>query len=301
MSYASITQGKRTQRKSRRRSILLDYIQNMDTIVEENINEVNWNSFVDPRTEQRFDRKVKQRYMSNWEHEQDVFDDELLKTMFHWNPDHYCKLPNKNRKNRHRNYSSRSDSTCYEYIIYDNSFDKSFGYNNLQNSQNSQNYHNIQNNLYQNETHLVQNYNQIEYQAHHGKISFQDSNTHQLDSIKQFGPPPGLSKPQNSKIIETPSNNFASDNFSSKNVASSNFSDSASDSEIRTIPLSDEELLKDRSAIFATDFSSDSNFSDNYNSDSDFGNDNTASNNYEEQISGFKLNPTAQVFQPRFS
>jgi len=78
--------------------------------------------------------------------------------------------------------------------------------------------------------------------------------------------------------------------------STSNFSDSASDSErsVKTIP-SDEELLKDRSAIFATDFSSDSNFSDNYNSDSDF------VDNVVDQLSGFKLNPTAQVFQPRFS
>lgn len=279
MSYASVTYGRRAQRKSRRRSVLLDNIQNMDTIVEENINEVNWNSFVDPRTEQRFDRKVKQRYMSNWEHEQDIFDDELLKSMFHWNPDHYSKLPNKNRKNRNRNNSSG---------------------NSRGNIKSSLNYYEIQNNLH------VQSFNQLEYQVdyhvdyrteyqaqydYHGKISYQDQKIDQPDSIKQFGPPPGLSKqPQNSRIIETSSNNYSP----------SNSSDTASDSEVRII-LSDEELLKDRSAIFATDFSSDSNFSDNYNSDSDFGNDNTNSYNYEEQISGFQLNPTAQVFQPRFS
>lgn len=257
----------------------------MDTIFEETRNELaiiemNWNSFVDPRRAQGFDRKVKQRYERKWEDEQNLFDDELLKSMFHWNPDHYSKMPNK-RKNRNRNSNSGNNN----FNSYDSSFDNCFSYDNYDNS--DLYYHNqIQNNQVQNYSN-PQNFYQVQNQ--------------EPDSIKQFGPPPGLSRPasfspppglskhQNSKTVST-------------TYSTSNFSDSASDSErsVKTIP-SDEELLKDRSAIFATDFSSDSNFSDNYNSDSDFGTDNTGLNNVVDQLSGFKLNPTAQVFQPRFS
>jgi len=286
MSYASITHGRRAQRKSRRRSILLDSIQNMATIIEENINEVNWNSFVDPRTEQRFDRKVKQRYMSNWEHEQDVFDDELLKSMFHWNPDHYSKLPNKNRKNRNRNSSSGNKNVnIYDSTSYDDILQRSqYLYSGIQNNLQGQYQFPIQNLQVQTNHHVQNNYQvQNNFQE---QSNDQDQNIPQLDSIKQFGPPPGLTRPDHLKTTKT--------------FTTSNFSDSASDSEVKTIP-SDEELLKDRSAIFATDFSSDSNFSDNYNSDSDFCGDNTGSDINAEQISGYKLNPTAQVFQPRFS
>jgi hypothetical protein len=290
MSYASMVSPRsRTQRKCRRRSILNNpNINNMDTIFEETRNELeilemNWNSFVDPRRAQGFDRKVKQRYERKWEDEQNLFDDEMLKSMFHWDPDHYSKMPNK-RKNRNRN-SNSGNSNFNSYDSNFTSFDNCFSYDNYDNSdlyyQNQ-----IQNNQ-------VQNYSNPQ--------NFYQVQTQEPDSIKQFGPPPGLSrpasfspppglsKPLNSKTVST-------------TYFTSNFSDSASDSErsIKTIP-SDEELLKDRSAIFATDFSSDSNFSDNYNSDSDIGTDNTGLNNVVDQLSGFKLNPTAQVFQPRFS
>jgi len=269
----------------------------MDTIFEETRNELeilemNWNSFVDPRRAQGFDRKVKQRYERKWEDEQNLFDDEMLKSMFHWNPDHYSKMPNK-RKNRNRNSNSGNNNfNSYDssFTSFDNySFDNCCSYDNYDNSdlyyQNQ-----IQNNQVQKTS--TQNYS--------GTQNFYQVQNQEPDSIKQFGPPPGLSrpasfspppglsKPQNSKTVLT-------------TYSTSNFSDSASDSErsVKTIP-SDEELLKDRSAIFATDFSSDSNFSDNYNSDSDFA-DNIGLNNVVDQLSGFKLNPTAQVFQPRFS
>ena len=106
MSYAP---NSLRRRKSSRRNSILRKIKNMDTIVEENdrqIKSVNWNSFVDPRNEEHFEKKVVQYLLPNWVHEQDVFDDQLLKSMFHWNPDHYNKLPNKTRRNRNRNTNS---------------------------------------------------------------------------------------------------------------------------------------------------------------------------------------------------
>jgi len=193
----------------------------MDTIVEENdrqIKSVNWNSFVDPRNEQHFEKKVVQYLLPNWEHEQDVFDDQLLKSMFHWNPDHYNKLPNKTKRNRNRNTNSFASRSTLEM-----------------------------------------------------------ENNSIPESIKQFGPPPGLTKlpVQHKKKPRIPSDSDSD----SKNFRSSS-----------PIP-SDEELLKNRSAIFATDFSSDSCFSsDNENNDS----------KKSSSLPNFKLNPTAQVFQPRF-
>lgn len=230
MSYA-YTNSRRNQRKPRRRSTLLNQIENletMDTIVEENIHEMNWNSYVDPRAENRFDRKVKQRYLPNWENQQNLFDDELLRSMFYWTPDHYNKQPNKTRRSRNRKSSS---------------------------SEKPQNYQS-----------QVQSCEIPNFQAQLNPPSIQFRNNEIPDSIKRFGPPPGLTKPENINY----------------------FSDSASDCETKPV-LSDEELLKDRSAIFATDFSSDSIFSDNYISDTDL---------CFDSISGFKLNPTAQVFQP---
>jgi len=196
----------------------------MDTITEENYRQIkqeeDWTSdFVDPRYEQRFEKKVVQYLLPNWEHEQDVFDDELLKSMFHWNPDDYCKLPNKTRRNRNRKRNSNSFASRPNLEI-DNSIP---------------------------------------------------------ESIKQFGPPPGLTKQH--LTYEKPAAVISDSDSDSKNFRSNS-----------PIP-SDEELLKNRSAIFATDFSSDSCcFSDN--------------ESYETKksssLSNFKLNPTAQVFQPRF-
>jgi len=249
MSYA-YTNSRLNRRKNRRRSTLLNQIENldtMDTIVEENIHEMNWNSYVDPRAETRFDRKVKQRYLPNWENQQNLFDDEMLQSMFYWSPDHYNKQPNKTRRSR-----------------------------NTSRSRNSSNNENLQNYQFQ-----VQSCQTVNFQAQLdqpqiqnifdsvSQNSLQFQNNEIPDSIKRFGPPPGLTKP--------------------KNINYFNSSDSASDSETKPI-LSDEELLKDRSAIFATDFSSDSNFSDSYISDTDL---------LSDSIS-FKLNPTAQVFQPMF-
>jgi len=242
MSY-TYTNSRRNQRKHRRRSVLLNQIENletMDTIVEENIHEMNWNSYVDPRAETKFDRKVKRIYLPNWENQQNLFDDELLRSMFYWTPDHYNKQPNKTRRSRNRKSSSS---------------------NSFSNNENLQNYQ-----------FQVQSCQTTNFQAQEFPPQIQNSlqfeNNEIPDSIKRFGPPPGLTKPKNINY----------------------FSDSASDSETKPI-LSDEELLKDRSAIFATDFSSDSNFSDSYISDTDLCSD---------SISGFKLNPTAQVFQPLF-
>merc|ERR1712066_306448 len=100
-----------SRRKSLRRNSILRSVENMATITEENekqIKSVNWNSYIDPRNEHQFEKKVVQYLLPNWEHEQDLFDDELLKSMFHWNPDDYCKLPNKTRRNRNRNRNSNS-------------------------------------------------------------------------------------------------------------------------------------------------------------------------------------------------
>jgi len=229
MSYASSLR----RRKSSRRNSILRYLESMDTIAEEDdrqIKSVNWNSFVDPRNEKHFEKKVVQYLLPNWEHEQDVFDDQLLKSMFHWNPDHYNKLPNKTRRNRNRNtnsFTSRSD-------------------NNLERENNCI-----------------------------------------PDSIKKFGPPPGLTKPifkyENKKLQPSTSVIISDSDSDSKNFRSSS-----------PIP-SDEELLKNRSAIFATDFSSDSCcYSDNENNKI---NDTKKSSS---SSTNFKLNPTAQVFQPRF-
>lgn len=213
MSYANSLR----RRKSSRRNSILRCFKNMDTIVEENdrqIKSVNWNSFVDPRNEQHFEKKVVQYLLPNWEQEQDVFDDQLLKSMFHWNPDHYNRLPNKTRRNRNRNTNS--------FVSRSN----------------------------------LEKKNSIP------------------ESIKKFGPPPGLTKPVHHKKLSIPSDSDSD----SKNFRSSS-----------PIP-SDEELLKNRSAIFATDFSSDSCFSDNENIDT----------KKSSSLPNFKLNPTAQVFLPSF-
>ena len=205
------------RRRSSRRNSILTSLNNMDTITEEN----DWDTFVDPRYEQRFEKKVVQYLLPNWEHEQDVFDDELLKSMFHWNPDDYCKLPNKTRRNRNRNRNSSNSFASRHNLEIDNSVP---------------------------------------------------------ESIKQFGPPPGLTKQL--QTYEKPA------------VISDSDSDSRNFRSNSPIP-SDEELLKNRSAIFATDFSSDSCcFSDNES--------NETKKSSSSSLSNFKLNPTAQVFQPRF-
>jgi len=196
----------------------------MDTIVEENdrqIKSVNWNSFVDPRNEEHFEKKVVQYLLPNWVHEQDVFDDQLLKSMFHWNPDHYNKLPNKTRRNRNRNTNSFTFRSSLEM-----------------------------------------------------------ENNSIPESIKEFGPPPGLTR-------------FSVQHNKKLSVSSDSDSDSKNFRSSSPIP-SDEELLKNRSAIFATDFSSDSCCfsSDNENSDS--------KKEKSSSLPNFKLNPTAQVFLPRF-
>jgi len=223
MSYANSLR----RRKSSRRNSILRYFKNMDTIAEEDdrqIKSVNWNSFVDPRNEQHFEKKVVQYLLPHWEYEQDVFDDQLLKSMFHWNPDHYNKLPNKTKRNRNRNTNSFTSRS----------------------------------NLEKEET---------------------EKNSIIPESIKKFGPPPGLTR----KPVQYEKPSITSDSDSdSKNFRSSS-----------PIP-SDEELLKNRSAIFATDFSSDSccfSSSDNENSDT---------KKKSSSLPNFKLDPTAQVFQPRF-
>merc|ERR1712066_898114 len=215
-----------SRRKSLRRNSILRSVENMATITEENekqIKSVNWNSYIDPRNEHQFEKKVVQYLLPNWEHEQDLFDDEMLKSMFHWNPDNYCKMPNKTRRNRYRNRNSNSFSSR----------------------------HNLESD---------------------------NMNNFVPESIKKFGPPPGLTKTP--LTYEKPA--IVSDSDSdSKNFRSSS-----------PIP-SDEELLKNRSAIFATDFSSDSCcFSDNES--------NETKKSSNSSLSNFKLNPTAQVFQPRF-
>jgi hypothetical protein len=254
----------RPQKRTSRRRSILGNLQNMDTIIEESVNEVNWNSYVDPRAEEKFDRKVEQRYKPQWALEQDIFDDELLKSMFHWNPDHYNKLPNKNRKNRNRNNSNcgSSSRSSFSYGQYDS-------FNSCDNFSNCDSYQNYFDYGYEFDVTITHFDNQVQ-------------NNVIPDSIKQFGPPPGLSKP-------VQSNNYNNNN--------NNFTDSASLENTKI--KSDEELLKDRSAIFATDFSSDSNFSDNYVSDNDL--DSTDAASTTTGLSGFKLNPTAQVFQPRFT
>jgi len=220
MSYARSI-GRR--RKVLRRNSILRNIENMDTITEENERQrktEDWNSYIDPRNEAKFEKKVNQYLLPNWEHEQDVFDDEMLKSMFHWNPDDYCKMPNKTRRNRNRNRNSNSFSSRH----------------NLESDNNMENF--------------------------------------VPESIKKFGPPPGLTKTP--LTYEKPA------------IVSDSDSDSRNFRSSSPIP-SDEELLKNRSAIFATDFSSDSCcFSDNEN------------NEKSSSLSNFKLNPTAQVFQPRF-
>merc|ERR1712066_83809 len=202
------------RRRSSRRNSILTSLNNMDTIKEEN----DWDTFVDPRYEQRFEKKVVQYLLPNWEHEQDVFDDQLLKSMFHWNPDHYNKLPNKTKRNRNRNTSS--------------------------------------------------------FTSRNNDLKKEENSNFIPESIKKFGPPPGLTNlPMKYEKLST----ISDSDSDSKNFRSSS-----------PIP-SDEELLKNRSAIFATDFSSDSCcFSDNENSEK------------SSSLPNFKLNPTAQVFQPRF-
>jgi len=211
------------RRRMFRRNSILRSIQNMDTITEENerqMKSVDWNSYMDPRYEEKFEKKVNQYLLPNWEHEQDVFDDEMLKSMFHWNPDDYCKLPNKTRRNRNRNRNSNSFSSR----------------------------HNLESDNFDNFV---------------------------PESIKKFGPPPGLTK-------------INPVNYEKPAIISDSDSDSRNFRSSSPIP-SDEELLKNRSAIFATDFSSDSCcYSDNENSEK------------SSSLSNFKLNPTAQVFQPRF-
>merc|ERR1712066_495686 len=209
-----------SRRKSLRRNSILRSVENMATITEENekqIKSVNWNSYIDPRNEHQFEKKVFQYLLPNWEHEQGLFDDELLKSMFHWNPDDYCKLLNKTRRNRNRNRNSNSFVSRNNVEMDNNAIP---------------------------------------------------------ESIKKFGPPPGLTKQPF---------NYEKPSISDSDSDSKNFRNSSS-----PIP-SDEELLKNRSAIFATDFSSDSCcFSDNENSEK------------SSSLPNFKLNPTAQVFQPRF-
>jgi len=221
MSNMSYARSVGLRMKVLRRNSMFRNIENMDTITEENekqMKSVDWNSYIDPRNEEKFEKKVTQYLLPNWEHEQDVFDDEMLKSMFHWNPDDYCKLPNKTRRNRNRNRNSNSFSSR----------------------------HNLESNNLDNFI---------------------------PESIKKFGPPPGLTKPL---TYEKPA------------IVSDSDSDSRNFRSSSPIP-SDEELLKNRSAIFATDFSSDSCcFSDNENSEN------------SSSLSNFKLNPTAQVFQPRF-
>jgi hypothetical protein len=195
---------------------------NSNTDTKQQTESVNWNSYIDPRNEQQFEKKIVQYLLPNWEHEQDLFDDELLKSMFHWNPDDYCKLPNKTRRNRNR---IRNSNSSRHNLEMDNSVP---------------------------------------------------------ESIKKFGPPPGLTK-QQPVTYEKPKYSISDSDSDSKNFRN----DSSS-----PIP-SDEELLKNRSAIFATDFSSDSCcFSDNEN--------NNTKKSSSSSLQNFKLNPTAQVFQPRF-
>lgn len=220
-------------------------IENMETITEETqtqMYQVNWNSFVMPGSEKKFDKKVEQRLLPNWEYEQNVFDDEMLKSMFHWDPDFYNPLPNKtrSRSRRMRNNSNNKQSQVYD-----------------------------QNTGFQIYERVQSDYHTLNQQA-------------VPDSVKQFGPPPGLTKP----ISQNYTTSSDSDNFSDSVDLSFQKMKISSGS----IP-SDEVLLKNRSAIFATDFSSDSNFSscsDNEN----------VEHNAQTQTSGFKLNPTAQAFLP---
>jgi len=163
--------------------------------------------YVDPRTVEQFDKKVLKRQGQLWQQEQDVFDDEWLKSVFYWHPDNYNKLPNKRTKSK----STSSPS----------------------------------------------------------KIS----------SITQI-------QPENS--------GFSSSSSSSSETLSSTARKQKKQHQQRscTPPMSDEELLKDRSAIFAFDFSSES--------DSERESRKTKDSKTSVSLTGFKFNPNVAAFQPAF-
>merc|ERR1711881_683264 len=50
----------------------------------------NWEHFVDPTRVEEFDREV----LEEAKHEQDIFDDQILTSIFHWHPDQYHEQAN---------------------------------------------------------------------------------------------------------------------------------------------------------------------------------------------------------------